>query len=177
MDYNSRLVKVSLNIEYQKINDDLEFKEEFDLLSQNNDDPIGMWLKTMRAKGKIIDENEPLFQLIIELHRKIDKLSAIINNKTKSYLKLNSNSILDSIGHSLFLFKDNVLDIGCKYYARINIAIFPQRIMPLYFIAKDLNIAHIYLMHNSDIIDYDNYIASRERAMIRESKIIKQKGN
>lgn len=170
MIYHTRLVKAPLNIYYQKINDDFDFKDEFDLLSENNNDPIGMWLKTMRAKGKIIDDSEPLFQLIIELHRKIDLLNATLNNQIKQYSSLQYTATLDSIGHNVIVFKDEVLEPTSKYYARLDIAVFPKRLMPLYFIANDKSSAKIYLMHDRDIIDYDGYIASRERVLIRENK-------
>lgn len=170
MIYGTRLVKTPLNILYQKINTDSDFKDEFDLLSQNNDDPIGAWLKTMRAKGKVVDESEPLFQLVIELHRKIDLLSASLQNQSKEYKTLKCDAILDSIGHNVIIFKDDVLEPDSKYYGRLDMAVFPKRLIPLYFVANSNNSATIYLMHDRDVLDYDNYIASRERALIRERK-------
>ena len=66
-DLATRLVKAPLKIEFSKIDNNYDtFKIEFDLLSENNDDPIGLWLKNIRARGKMIDENEPLLQLLIE---------------------------------------------------------------------------------------------------------------
>ena len=170
MIYATRLIKVALNISYQKIHCDDDFKDEFDLLSQDNNDPIGMWLKNMRAKGRIIDDSEPLFQLIVELHRKVDLLSESLNNQSREYVPLEKNAILDSIGHNLIIFKDEVLKPSSKYYGRLDIAVFPKRFMPFYFIANDESSARIYLMHERDIVDYDNYIVSRERVLIREMR-------
>ena len=171
-DLAARLVKAPLKIEFSKIADHYDtFKMEFDLLSENNDDPIGMWLKNIRARGKIIDENEPLLQLLIELHRKIDILNARLDNQSKEYTKLDSICNLDSIGHNILVFRDDCLEIGENYYARLDIAIFPIRKMPMFFEALAKNKAKIILMHNRDIVDFDGYIASKERANIREEKL------
>ena len=168
-----RLVKAPISMDFSKIKNDEDFKDEFHSLSQDNNDPIGVWIKNMRSRGKISDENEAIFQLLVELHRKVDALSS----KERSYLPLCNNALLDSIGHGLLIFRDNVLEENSKYYGRISIAVFPQRIIPMYFIAKDSKSANIYLMHSQDIADYDSYIASRERAMIREINKLKEKNN
>ncbi|RDU56642.1 hypothetical protein [Helicobacter sp. MIT 99-5507] len=171
-DLATRLVKAPLKIEFSKIDNNYDtFKMEFDLLSQNNDDPIGLWLKNIRARGKVVDENEPLLQLLVELHRKIDILNARLSNETKEYIKLDSSHNLDSVGHNILVFRDDCLDIGEHYYSRLDIAVFPIRKMPIFFESFTKNQAKIILMHSRDIIDFDGYIASKERANIREEKL------
>lgn len=167
----SRMVNAPLQIAIQKIGDDeARFRAEFDLLAENNDDPIGMWLKNIRSRGKVVDENEPIIQLLVELHRKIDMLSAKINEKNKEFLPLELKLCLSQIGHNVLVFDDEVLEVGQKYYARLDIAVFPVRKMPLFFVALDKKIAKIILMHSRDVADFDGYIASRERSIIRENK-------
>lgn len=171
-DLTTRLVKAPLKIEFSRVNNNYDtFKMEFDLLSENNDDAIGLWLKNIRARGKIVDENEPLFQLLVELHRKIDILNARLNSEYKEYTKLDSTCNLDSIGHNILVFRDDYLEIGECYYARLDIAVFPPRKMPIFFESLASNQAKITLMHSRDIIDFDSYIASKERANIREKKL------
>ena len=60
-----------------------------------------------------------------------------------------------------------------KYYARLDIPFFPQRDVPLYFVAIDEYVAEIVVMHDRDIKDYNAFIAARERAIIREKKGLK----
>lgn len=171
-DLATRLIKAPLKIEFSKVIDNYDaFKMEFDLLSENNDDPIGLWLKNIRARGKIIDENEPLLQLLVELHRKIDKLNARFDDEIREYIKLDSSCNLDSIGHNILLFRDDVLEVDQLYYSRLDIAVFPIRKMPIFFEALNQNTAKITLMHSRDIVDFDSYIASKERANIREEKL------
>ena len=170
-----RIINAPLKIDFGKImaENEAECKAEFDRLSENNDDPISAWIRTTRARGRIIDENEPILQLLIELHRKIDALVAQINNESKNYLALESSATLESIGHNLLIFGDDLaseLEVGAKYYARLDIAVFPARKIPLFFIANDSKNAEICLMHGRDEVDFDNYIAARERSIIRESK-------
>lgn len=169
-----RIINAPLNIEFSRIDGDsseAQFKSEFDRLSENNDDPISAWIRTLRSRGRVVDENEPILQLLIELHRKIDALSAQINNESKNYLALKSRAVLKSIGHNVLIFGEDALEMGAKYYARLDIAVFPIRKIPLFFNAKDAKTAEICLMHSRDEIDFDGYIAARERSIIRENKI------
>ena len=57
-----------------------------------------------------------------------------------------------------------------KYYGRLEIAFFPQREVPIYFMAVDKQIAEILIMHDRDIKDYNAFITARERAIIREKR-------
>ncbi|RDU62672.1 hypothetical protein [Helicobacter sp. MIT 14-3879] len=169
-----RIIKAPLKIEFSKISSELDnenyFKNEFDRLSENNDDPISLYLRNIRSRGKVIDDNEPIIQLLIELHRKVDALSLYIKKETKEYIKLDIETILDSIGHSLIIFQNDILETSQKYYARLDIAIFPARKVPIFFQALNSKEGRIYLMHNRDIVDFDGYITARERSLIRENK-------
>lgn len=167
-----RIISAPLKIDFGKVeaNESL-FKAEFDRLSENNDDPISAWIRNIRSRGRVVDENEPILQLLIELHRKIDSLSAQINNESKDYLTLESTAVLESIGHNVLIFSDDLLDAGAKYYARLDIAVFPVRKIPLFFNALDSKNAEICLMHGRDEVDFDSYIAARERSIIRENKV------
>ena len=166
-----RIINAPLKIDFGKVEaDESLFKAEFDRLSENNDDPISAWIRNVRSRGRVIDENEPILQLLIELHRKIDALSAQINNESKDYLSLHSSAILQSIGHNTLIFGEDLLEVGAKYYGRLDIAVFPMRKIPLFFNALDSKNAEICLMHSRDEVDFDSYIAARERSIIRENK-------
>lgn len=167
-----RIISAPLKIDFGKVGaDESLFKAEFDRLSENNDDPISAWIRNIRSRGRVVDESEPILQLLIELHRKIDSLSAQINNESKSYLTLESTAVLQSIGHNVLIFGEDLLEVGAKYYARLDIAVFPVRKIPLFFNALDSKNAEICLMHGRDEVDFDSYIAARERTLIRENKV------
>lgn len=167
-----RLINAPLKIAYNALDSANEalFKSEFDRLSENNDDPISAWLRTMRSRGKVMDENEPILQLLVELHRKIDALSAQISQQNDDFLELKNSATLSAISHNLLIFGDDLLEVGAKYYARLEVAVFPVRKIPLFFNALDSKNAEIYLMHGRDEVDFDAYITARERTLIRESK-------
>lgn len=166
-----RIISAPLKIDFGKVGvDESLFKAEFDRLSENNDDPISAWIRNIRSRGRVVDESEPILQLLIELHRKIDSLSAQINNESKDYLTLESTAVLQSIGHNVLIFGEDLLEVGAKYYARLDIAVFPVRKIPLFFNALDSKNAEICLMHGRDEVDFDSYIAARERSIIRENK-------
>ena len=48
--------------------------------------------------------------------------------------------------------------------------VFPKREMPVFIKAISSNIGQILLMHDKDLKDWNSYVASRERVMIRELK-------
>lgn len=179
-----RIINAPLKIDFGKVSKEFEAqcRAEFDRLSENNDDPISAWIRNIRSRGRVVDENEPILQLLIELHRKIDALSAQINNESKNYLALESSAVLEAIGHNVLIFGANSLmylpngglEVGAKYYGRLDIAVFPPRKIPLFFIAQDSKNAEICLMHGRDEVDFDNYIAARERSIIRESRAEKR---
>ncbi len=168
-----RIINAPLKIAFQRLDstNSAAFRAEFDRMSENNDDPISAWIRSVRARGKVFDESEPVIQLLIELHRKIDSLSAQINAESRDFLALDSNAVLESIGHKTLIFAQGALESGAQYYARLDIAIFPARKIPLFFVANDSQNAEITLMHERDEADFDGYITARERSIIRENKL------
>ncbi len=60
------------------------------------------------------------------------------------------------------------------YYGRIELPTFPTRIVPVYFIYHS-ELAWIEQIHARDEIEWDGYVAGKERALIRSLKT-QQKG-
>lgn len=168
---NIRLIPAPLTIFYEE--DKPEFKEEYDKLGAEIDDPVGQYLKMAKARGETGDSDKVLLELVVALHRKVDELTSLIKNEKKDLIPLKYKAKITDIGYEYFKLKDNILIPNQKYYARLDISFFPKRDVPLYFIAVDTQIAEILIMHDRDIKDYNAFVASRERAIIREKKGIK----
>jgi len=168
---NIRLIPAPLSIEFEE--EKKEFKTEYDKLGAEIDDPVGQYIKLAKAKGETSDSDKVLLELVVALHRKVDELTNIIKNEKKELLPLKYNEKITDIGYEYFKFKNPILKINEKYYGRINISFFPKREVPIYFIAVDEKVAEILIMHDRDIKDYNAFIASRERAIIREKKGLK----
>lgn len=83
----------------------------------------------------------------------------------------NSQNLPQKIEIPRFKFEPNAL-----YYARVELPIFPVRILPVYFIF-DKNLARIEKMHSGDESEWDGYVASKERALIRTLRAQKGKEN
>jgi hypothetical protein len=147
-----------------------EFKEEFDKLGSESDDPIGQYIKLAKARGETRDTDPVLLELLIALHRKIDELTALIKQETKELLKLSFETEIKGIGFDYFEVKESVFQKDKKYYGRIELPVFPPREVPVIFKAESETLAKILLMHERDIKDYNAYIMARERAIIREMK-------
>ena len=168
---NIRLIPAPLSIEYEE--EKPEFKEEYDKLGAEIDDPVGQYLKLAKARGETSESDKVLLELVVALHRKVDELTNLIKNEKKDLIPLKYISKITDIGYEYFKLKDNVLIPNQKYYGRLNISFFPEREVPLYFIAVDTQIAEILIMHDRDIKDYNAFVAARERAIIREKKGLK----
>jgi len=166
-----RLIPAPLFIEFEEEKE--SFKEEYAKLGAEIDDPVGQYIKMAKARGETGDTDKVLLELVVALHRKVDELTNLIKNETKELIPLKYSSKITDIGFEHFKLKDKILTPNQKYYARLDISFFPQREVPLYFVAIDEQIAEILIMHDRDIKDYNAFITARERAIIREKKGIK----
>ena len=163
-----RLIPAPLKIEFEE--DKKVFKDEFDKLGAEIDDPVGQYLKMAKAKGETKDSDKVLLELVVALHRKVDELTALIKNEKKELLPLRYSAYITDIGFEHFKLKEPLLKKNQNYYARVDIPFFPKREVPIYFIGVDEYIAEIILMHERDMKDWNSFVVARERAMIREKK-------
>ena len=163
-----RLIPAFIEFAFSEFED--KYKEEFDKLGSESDDPIGQYIKLAKARGETKDTDPVLLELLIALHRKVDELSAYIKNEKKELLKLNTKIEIEKIGFEYFQIKENLFEKDKKYYGRMALAVFPPRDVPVIFKAESKNLAKIILMHERDIKDYNAFIMARERAIIREMK-------
>jgi hypothetical protein len=163
-----RLIPAYLELEFDEFSD--IFKEEFDKLGSESDDPIGQYIKLAKARGETKETDPVILELLIALHRKVDELSAYVKNEKKELLKLKNKTQIEKIGFDYFEIKENEFEKGKKYYGRMALPVFPPRIVPVIFEAESEKLAKIVLMHERDVKDYSAFIMARERAIIREMK-------
>jgi len=163
-----RFIPAFISIEFEEYKD--KFKEEFDKLSAEIDDPIGQYIKLAKARGETKDTDPLLLELLIALHRKVDELTSIIKNEKKELILLEYKNEIEAVGFEHFRIKDKLFKTNQKYYARLDLPVFPKRVVPVIFKALDEKTAEIIHMHDRDIRDYNAFIVARERAIIRELK-------
>ncbi|MBE0491595.1 MAG: hypothetical protein IBX44_05045 [Sulfurospirillum sp.] len=166
---NIRFVVAPLRIAFS-LNDDENFKKEFDFLGLNDEDSVGEWLKLAKARGETSESDQVLLRLVVELHRKLDTLSAYVKGEQISYVDLSQTCDLEAIGYEHIKLSQALFNSGEEYYARIAMPIFPKREVPLFFKAYSTSEAKIVLMHEKDEKDYNAYLVARERALIREMR-------
>lgn len=166
---NIRLIKAPIDILCSECTDDnyKDFKREYDKFSESDDDPVGHWMKNAKAKGET-NQDDIILTLLVELHRKIDRLEKTIQQKPDKRIPLDNKIEIDSIGYEYFKIDGDMFVQDKMYYARINMPSFPKRDIPVFVRALSGSLVYIVHMHERDIKDWDNYVASRERAMIRE---------
>ncbi|PZT48843.1 hypothetical protein B6S12_02010 [Helicobacter valdiviensis] len=164
----SRLVETYLNIEYEEANKNSEeFAREFNALTQSDEDPIGEWLRLTKAKkGNLESDNVVILELLVEIYRKIETLEQTIKSVQKEYISLANKGLVKTLGHSCFALDKHKLEENTLYYGRIELPTFPKRIIPLYFTYHS-NLAWVGNIHSRDEVEWDSYVASKERALIR----------
>lgn len=164
-----RLVPANLDIVFEEVGDrESEFLAEFNRLNVNEEDPLGAWFKRAKARGDTKESDQVLLTLVMELHRKFDELNALVRNETTTKLELKNGCALESIGFDGLGIREDLLSVGEIYYARISMPVFPKRDIGLFFEAVTQKTGKIIKMHENDESDFNGYVTSRERIMIRE---------
>ena len=171
-----RLIPAPISLEFSKISDEKvdEYSREFHKLSDSDEDPISQWLKLAKARGETRDTDDVLLNLMVELHRKIDKLEMTIKGEKPQRIELETHIDIDSIGYEHFHIQKPVLNTGTEYYGRITMPVHPKRDVAVYFKALDSSLAEIIKIHERDEKEWGSYFAARERVLIRESKQSKE---
>lgn len=166
-----RLVPAPISLEFSlDENENERFKREYDSLAESDDDAVGQWLKLAKARGETSESDQVMLTLVTELHRKVDQILKRLENRENEFITLEEESEIDGINFDFFALKTDRFVPGKKYYGRISMPTFPKRDVAVYFKAMDNRTAEIVLMHQRDRKEWDSYVTSRERAMIRELK-------
>ena len=166
-----RLVPAPIEVAYALAKEDEEaFEREYHKLSQSDEDPIGQWLKLAKARGETSQTDAVLLNLLVELHRKIDKLEALLKNEKPKRVALQQQAKIEAIGYEHFKIAHAFFVAGEYYYGRIAMPIHPKRDVALFFVALSPQIVRIERMHEHDKKEWDSYVAARERILIREMR-------
>ncbi len=166
-----RLVPAPISILFSEVaqTDEL-FEREYQLLSGADDDAIGQWLKLAKAKGDTQETDKVLLQLMVEMHRKIDKLEQLIKNEKPKRVDLDQDEHINAIGFEHFQLDRPMMQSGSRYYGRMEMPVYPQRDVAIFFEALSPTEAKIMRMHERDITEWNAYVTARERIMIRDLK-------
>ncbi len=166
-----RLIDTILQMSFEEVSKrENEFKKEYNLLSEIEDDSMGHWLRRVKASGEAKETDQVLLTLIVELHRKIDELSAFIKQETKEFLKLENKATINKIGFHHIHIENAIFELNMNYYARVNMPFFPKREVPIFIKALSKNLAQIVYIHDKDQKDWNAYLMAKEREQIREKK-------
>jgi len=166
-----RFVVAPLHILLERVGDKEDtFSKEYSSLSEFEEDSVGQWLKIAKARGETGDSDQVLLTLIVELHKKIDRLTSIIKEEEKTLLPLADKAEISQIGFEHIMIEKDLFKEGERYYVRVEMPVFPKREIPLFVEALSANVAHITNIHDKDERDWSSYMAARERVMIREAK-------
>lgn len=166
-----RLVEASLGIVFDLIEVDQDgFEKEFNAISEHDDDAIGQWLRTAKAKGDTSDSDPAVLHLMVELYRKIDRLENLILGITPIRIPLTKTGLIEKIGFEHFELSEPLLEVSKHYYGRVELPMLPRRETPLYFEALSPTLAKIIRIHVRDSNEWGIYMTARERSIIRHLK-------
>jgi len=168
---NVRLVDAPISLSFDEVLGENEaFEREYHQMSESDDDPIAQWLKLAKARGDTQDSDPVILSLLVELHRKIDSLEAIIKNEKPNRVELKLNEDIKRIGFMHLELKNATLKKGVHYYGRVQMPTYPSRDIGIFFIAEDDSLAKITRIHQRDEKEWSSYFTARERVMIREKR-------
>lgn len=172
---NIRFVPASLDITFEEVlsSNRSIFRNEYDTLSEYENDDIKEWIKKLKAKGQLEDTDRILLTLLVELHKKVDKIEAILKDEESNLLKLQHSSKI--VGINFDYIKTNSYNFleDTLYYARILLPVFPKREMPLYLYGISNDTAKIHLISQKNLEDWNALVTAKEREKIRELKGVK----
>ena len=171
-----RLVAAPISLVFSLADTDKEaYEHEYQKLNDSDDDPISQWLKLAKARGDTSESDPILLQLMVELHRKIDGLEMLIKDEKPKRVSLSCEAHIESIGFEHFKLKEELLETGKLYYARILMPVHPKRDVGVFFKALDSSLAEILKIHERDEKEWAGYMTARERVLIREAKEARNK--
>lgn len=166
-----RLIPAPISVTFSLDDEENErFKREYDSLAESDDDAVGQWLKLAKARGETSESDQVMLTLVTELHRKVDQIIQKLEKSENELIPLENEAEIDGINFDFFALKSDLFIPGKRYYGRVAMPTFPKRDVAVYFKALDGRTAEIALMHQRDRKEWDSYVTSRERAMIRELK-------
>ncbi|WP_027327604.1 hypothetical protein [Helicobacter pametensis] len=168
LDLGSRIIERRLNLALLEVKDiDGESLQEFSYLNQKEEMGIEKWLKI--AKGRDYDGDEVMLELLLEMYKKLERIEQKIFSEDSSLLTLPIQTQTLGIGHE-FLCLAESFESERIYYARLDLPIFPSKIIPLYCQMLTPNIAKIIKMGSLHTKSYDHYIAECERLEIQKKR-------
>lgn len=168
---NVRVVDASLEITFDLLEVNPEgFEKEFNSISEHDDDAIGQWLRSAKAKGDTSESDPAVLHLIVELYRKMDRLESLILGNPPKRLPLGMSGAIEKIGLEHFELSQPLLETSKLYYGRVELPVLPRRETPLYFEALSPTLAKITRIHVKDANEWAVYMTARERSMIRHMK-------
>ena len=167
-----RFIPTTLNFSYEEVRDSnkKEFQEEYNLLSEYNSDGIEDWIKKLQAKGQMQDTDQVLLKLIVELHKKVDRIESILKNENEQLLPLQHKSKIYAIHFDYIQAEKYTFLIDTIYYARISLPVFPKKELPIYLIGIKDDIAKIHVINQKNADEWIAFVMSKEREEIRKIK-------
>lgn len=180
MDLETRLVDASLQIELQVLDDSIELEaiKEYEVITQLHANSIDKWLSSLKAKSgdcKCGGGTAILGEMLVHIYKKLEHLENLITDSHEKYIPLKHSIHTKQLGHGAIILDSTMLDstlleIDKQYYVRLFLPVFPVRCVPLFAVAKDTQILQIKKMADRDLKDYDSYIVSIEREMLKARK-------
>lgn len=160
-----KLIPYQIFVEFQ-IDNNGEFELEFN--SKRAD--IQEWLIHEKAHGEAENSDPLVLKLLVELHKKIDELSDIINSKNEPIVKLANNQVTSEISFDGFKFSHHCLNKNEIYFARLKVPDSFKKNILVYFKAIDEMTAKIERISLNDERQWSSFVAQSQMMQIRKQK-------
>lgn len=169
LNIESRIIFGGISLALSQV-EDLEenaFIQEYFRLNQQEEGGIDRWLKL--AKGRDYDGDEVMLELLLEVYKKLERIEQKLNKDSSNLKPLEIERLTHSIGHGVLCF-DKELQEGGLYYGRMDLPVFPNKLIPFFMQMLTPTIGKIVKMGQTHIKAYDSYVVECERLQIRAQK-------
>lgn len=168
---NIRLVPSTLDLSYEELGENTDtFEREFNVISESEENSITQGIKHAKMRGEADETSILILNILSELYRKMDKIEHLLVHGNLKRLALASTGLIESIGLEHFKLTSEVLEVGKRYYGRVEIPTFPKREIAFYFEAIEPTLAKIEKIHVRDKEAWGYFMVACERIMIRQLK-------
>lgn len=168
---NIRLVPSTLDLVYEEVGENTDtFEREFNVISESEENSITQGIKHTKMRGEADETSILILNILSELYRKMDKIEHLLVHGNLKRLSLASVGLIQSIGLEHFKLTSEVLEVGKRYYGRVEIPTFPKREIAFYFEAIEPTLAKIEKIHVRDKEAWGYFMVACERIMIRQLK-------
>ncbi len=160
-----RVVEVFLEVELSSCEEEGSFQQEYESLGYENPKHF---IENLYQQDR--GENTAILDILVEIYQKVARIEKRLNHSKDSLLPLGSKDTIKAMGHEILWLEKGGLSEGKKYYLRLVLPSFSDKIIAFFAQALSQNVLRIVMMNSKDSQEFDRFIANKEMEKIRQAR-------